>query len=134
MGLGNVQNFFRGAGLDKLMQHFTTIKLRIFNLAPQFAIGKGTCTALPKLHIGFWVQGVFAPQAPGILGTLPHCFSALEDNRLKAHLRQQQCCENTARAKANDDWPLLYFLRCFRYKVIAGIGRRSHMNIASKMS
>ena len=89
MGLGNVQNFFRGASLNKLMQYFASVKFRIFNLAPQLAIGKGAGTTLPKLHIGFWVKNIFTPQAPGILGTLPHRFSALQDNRLKAHLRKQ---------------------------------------------
>src|SRR5450830_650299 len=86
--LADVEDFFRCAGLDELVQHFAPVEFRVFDLAVELAIGKGPGAALTELHVGLRVEHTFAPQAPGVLGAFAHFLAALEDDRLEAHLRQ----------------------------------------------
>ena len=76
---------------------------RVFDLAPQLAVRKRTRAAFAKLHVRLGVQHAFSPQAPGVFGALTNLLAALQNDRLKTHLRQQQRRKNTARPKANDD-------------------------------
>jgi hypothetical protein len=72
---------------------------RILDLAVKLAVRKGAGAAFAKLDIGFRVEHAFAPQAPGIFRALAHHLAALQDDGAKAHLRQQQAREDTARAR-----------------------------------
>jgi hypothetical protein len=71
-------------------------KLRILDLAVELAVGKGAGAALAELHVRLRVELALAPQAPGVLGAFAHRLAALQDQRPKAHLRQQQAGEEAA--------------------------------------
>ncbi|CSC20320.1 Uncharacterised protein [Vibrio cholerae] len=86
--LTHIQNLFWRARFNKLGDHFTAIEVRIFHLTVQLTIGKRTGTAFTKLHVRFGIQSTLTPKAEGIFGTLTHLFAALNDDRVKTHLRQ----------------------------------------------
>ncbi|MCY1173122.1 hypothetical protein D9M73_132750 [compost metagenome] len=101
----DVEDLVRRASPDELFQHLAAVVLRVLDLAVELAVGECPRAALAELHVGFRVEHAFAPQAPGVLGALAYFGAALEDDRLEAHLRQQQPGENPARAEADDDRP-----------------------------
>ncbi|CRZ47118.1 Uncharacterised protein [Vibrio cholerae] len=86
--LTHIQNFFWRARFDKFGDHFAAVEVGIFHLAVQFSIRKRTGTAFTKLHVRFGIQSTLTPKAEGIFGTLTHLFAALNDDRVKPHLRQ----------------------------------------------
>ncbi len=107
MGLADSQNFLRCACLYKLLQYLASQVSPILDLAVQFSIGEGASATLAKLYIGFCFQFPFAPQSPGIFSALPYVQAAFYDDGAKAHLRQQQSCQDTAGAKADDNGGVL---------------------------
>ena len=103
MRLGEIEDFGRRAGLDELGQHLAAVVMRVLDLAVQLAVGERAGAAFAELHIGFRVQLAPPPQAPGVLGALAHHLAALQEDRAKAHLRQDQSGEQAARAGADHD-------------------------------
>ena len=123
--LAHIHDFFRRTRLDELGQHLAPEVPRILDLAVKLAIRKSTCTAFAELHVGFRIQHRLAPQAPGVLRALTHDFAALQNNRTKSHLRQQQACEQAAWPAADHHWALRTVtrnaLRRARDEAIAGV-------------
>nr|GFD51631.1 hypothetical protein [Tanacetum cinerariifolium] len=74
----DVEDFFRRPGLDELVQDLATVKLRVLDLAVEFAVGKGACAAFAELNVGLWVEHVFTPQAPSVFGPLTDFLATLE--------------------------------------------------------
>ena len=101
MGVGSVQNFFGRTGLHELLHHLASEVARVLDLAVQLAVGKRAGAAFAELHIALRVELAFAPQAPGIFGSLAHGFAAFQNNWLEAHLRQHQRGKNAAGPKAH---------------------------------
>ncbi|MNF41832.1 hypothetical protein D3C84_228700 [compost metagenome] len=99
--LADVEDFLRGAGLDEFGQDLAAMVLRVLDLAVQLAVGESPGTAFTELHVRFGVEHVLAPQAPGVLGALANFGAALENDRLEAHLCQQQAGKNAARAETD---------------------------------
>ncbi len=106
MGFGDEQDLFRRAGFDEFRQHLAAMQKRVADLGIELAVGEGAGTALAELHVGFGLQGVAAPQAPGVLGALADGLATFEDDRAKTHLRQQQGRENPAGAGADHHWAI----------------------------
>ena len=129
MRLADVEDFFRRAGLDELVQDFATVEFRVLDLAVELAVGKGPGAALAELHIGLGVEHAFTPQAPGVLGALAHFLAALEDDRLEAHLRQQQAGKNAAGAKTDHDRAFGQPLRRLAHYVVADVRRRVDVTV-----
>ncbi len=125
--LADVENLLRRAGLDELVQDFATVVVRVLDLAVELAVGEGPGTAFAELHVGFGVEYVLAPQAPGVLGTLANFLAAFEDDRLEAHLRQQQTGEDAAGAEADHDRPLTQVGRRLADHLVADI--RGHIDV-----
>ena len=96
------ENFGRRAGGDEFGEHLPAEMPRVLDLAPQLAVGKRAGAALPELHVRFRVQHALPPEAPGVLGPFTHDLAAVDDDRSKAHLGQQQSREKTARSGADD--------------------------------
>ncbi|MNM67213.1 hypothetical protein D3C81_787340 [compost metagenome] len=105
--LADVEDLVRCTGFDELVQYLAAVVLRVLDLAVELAVGEGPGTAFAKLHVRLGVEHAFTPQAPGVLGALTNFLAALKDDRLEAHLRQQQAGKNPARAEADDDRALL---------------------------
>src|SRR5690606_9772608 len=105
--LVDVEDLVRRTGLDEFLQHLAAAVLRVLDLAVQLAVGEGTGAAFAELHIGLGVEHALAPQAPGVLGALAHFLATFEDDRLEAHLRQQEAGEDAARAETDHDRALL---------------------------
>ena len=126
MGSAVGKDFFRCAGNDKFMQYLAPKMAAIFDLTPEFAIGKGAGAALTKLYIGLGVEFAFAPKPPGLFGALANFLTTLKHYGFKPHLGQHQRCENAAGAKADDYRALLVSLgklgQWFSDKLIVGVG------------
>lgn len=105
MRFADQQNFGWCASLDELGHDLAAQMARVLDLAVKLAVGKGAGAAFTKLHIGFGVQNLFAPQAPGVLGAFADLFAALQDDGFKPHLCQQQGRKNSAGAKTNHHGP-----------------------------
>src|SRR5690606_39368395 len=85
VGFVYVENFFRCTGTHKFLHNLAAVKIRIFDLAVEFAIRKKTSTTLAKLNVGCRVEHAIAPQPPGILGALAHLLAAFQHQWSKAH-------------------------------------------------
>ena len=118
----DVENLIGRARFDKLVQDFAAVVFWVFDLAVELAVRECACAALTKLHVGFRVEHVFTPQSPGVFGALAHFCAALNDDRLEAHLCQQQARENTAGPEADHNWAFAQVLRCLAYYFVADIG------------
>ena len=88
MRFAHIQNLRWRAGFNELGEYLMAIMLRVLDLAVQFAIGEGASAAFTKLHIGFGIELVLAPQCEGVLGTLAHFLTTLQNDGFKAHLCQ----------------------------------------------
>ena len=115
--LADVEDLLRRAGLDELVEHLAREVARVADLAVELAVGEGAGAALAELHVGLRVEHAAAPQAPGVLRALAHRLAALEHDRREAHLREDQCREQPARAEADDD-------RTQARRVVAGGGAK----------
>src|SRR5581483_5085332 len=95
-----VENFLGRARLDELRQHFAPEMARVLDLAVQLAVRERAGAAFAELHVRFRIELRFPPEFPRILGALAHFLAALEHDRTKTHLRQQQRREQTTRAES----------------------------------
>ncbi|MNC20081.1 hypothetical protein D3C75_680240 [compost metagenome] len=134
MRLVDVEDLVRRTGLDELFQHFAAVVLRVLDLAVQLAVGEGTGAAFAELHVGLGVEHALAPQAPGVLGALAHFLAALEDDRLEAHLCQQQAGEDAARAEADHDRALLQIGRGLADELVGDVWRRADVAIVGELA
>ena len=66
MGLGIVQDGFRGSGLNEFLQYEAAADGFVFYQGVQLAIGKGTGTAFAELYVGFGIQLSMLEKAQGI--------------------------------------------------------------------
>jgi hypothetical protein len=98
--------------------------LGVLDLAVELAVGEGAGAAFAELHVGFGVEGVLAPQAPGVLGALAHGLAALEHDGPEAHLGQHQRGEDAAGAEADDHRAVAEALRGLADEVVSmsGVG------------
>lgn len=119
--LVDVQDFVWRTGLDEFFQHFAAVVLRVLDLAVQLAVREGTGAAFTELHVGLRVEHAFTPQAPGVLGALAHFLAAFEDDRLEAHLCQQQAGKDAARAETDHDRALLQACRGLADKLVGDV-------------
>ncbi|MNL37114.1 hypothetical protein D3C87_1592380 [compost metagenome] len=133
MRLADVEDFFRGTGLDEFVQDFTAEEFRVLDLAVELAVGECPRAAFAELHVGFRVEHAFAPQAPGVLGALAYFGAAFEDDRLEAHLRQQQPGENPARTEADDDRTRTQIDRRLAYRFVADIRRHADVTVIGEL-
>jgi hypothetical protein len=101
VGMRFGEDFRRGARLDEFDQHLATQVAGVLDLAVELAVGKRACAAFAELHIRFRVQNAASPKAPGVLGPLTDHLAPVQDKGTKAHLRQDQACEQTARPGAD---------------------------------
>ena len=88
---------------DELVDHLARQVARVADLAPQLAVGERAGAAFAELHVRFGIEDAAPPQAPGVARALAHRAAALEDERAKPHLRQQQRGEDAAGAEADHD-------------------------------
>jgi hypothetical protein len=130
--LRDVEDFLRRARLDELGQHLAAEMARILDLAVELAVGKRPCPALAELHVGFRVEHVLAPQAPGVLGALAHRLAALQYDRPETHLRQYQRGEDPARAETDDDRAFRQMLGGVPDEVIFHVGRRREVTVVAE--
>ena len=130
--LADVQDFRRRVGLDEFHQDLAAVMLGILDLAPEFAIRKSTGTALTILHVRFGMQLALAPQAKGVLGALAHCLATLQDDRPKAHLRQDQSGEQAARTGADDHRAILQPGGSLRHEMVTGVRRKADRAICAQ--
>ncbi len=96
------QNFRRRARVHKFLHDLASQMARVFDLAPQLAVRESARPALAELHIAVGMQIALAPQIPCVLRALAYRRSALQYQRLEAHLRQQQRGKHAAGAKTHD--------------------------------
>ncbi|MNI32593.1 hypothetical protein D3C73_865120 [compost metagenome] len=123
----DIEDFFRRAGLDELVQDFAANEFRVLDLAVELAVGEGPRAAFAELHVGLGVEHAFSPQAPGVFGALTHFGAAFEDDRLEAHLCEQQPGENPARTEPDDDRASAQIGRCLADFLVADI--RCHVDV-----
>src|SRR3546814_9686182 len=100
------QNIVRRARRDEFLQHLASQEARILHPAIELAVGKSPRPALAELDIAVGIQLGPAPQAPCILGPLPHHLAPVQDDRAEAHLREDQPRDQAARSRDDDDGPL----------------------------
>src|SRR3546814_11962849 len=79
------QNIVRRARRDEFLQHLASQEARILHPAIELAVGKSPRPALAELDIAVGIQLGPAPQAPCILGPLPHHLAPVQDDRAEAH-------------------------------------------------
>src|SRR4029078_8963927 len=103
MGLSDGKDLGRRAGRDELGQHLAIAVLVILDAAVELAIGEGAGTAFAELDIGIGVEGRAPPEVPGVLSALTYNLPAFEDDWAKAHLREDQSCEQATRTGADDE-------------------------------
>ena len=130
--LGEVEDFLRRAGLNELGEHLAPEVARVFDLAVELAVGESTGATLPELHVRLWVELVFAPQLPGVLGAFAHGLAAFEDDRAKPHLREDQRGENAGRPETDDQWAES---KCFRragHEMVGHVRRLGDARIVGK--
>ncbi len=130
MRLGEIEDFRRRAGLDELRQHLAAVVVRVLDLAVQLAVGERAGAAFAELHIRFRVQLAPAPQAPGVIGALANHLAALQKDRAKAHLRQDQSREQAAGAGSDHDRPWDLRGRRLRHEAVAQVGRNREIAVA----
>ena len=130
--LVDVEDLGRRAGLDEFLQHLAPVMLRVLDLTVQLAVGKGAGAALAELHVRVRVEFALAPQAPGVLGAFADDLAALEDDRAKPHLRQQQAGEQAARAGADDQRARRPAGGRLRDETVGGVGRRHDVALAAQ--
>ncbi|MNZ81480.1 hypothetical protein D3C78_1001490 [compost metagenome] len=131
--LVDVEDLFRRAGLDELLQHLAAEEVGVLDLAVQLAVGEGPGAALAELHVGLGVEHALAPQAPGVLGALAHFLAALEDDRAKAHLRQQQAGEDAARTEADHQRALLQLLGRVADELVAHVRAGADLPVVGEL-
>ena len=124
------ENFLRRAGLDELCQHLAAKKARILDLAVEFAVRKCARAAFAELHIGFGIEDGAAPKPPRVLGAFAHDLAAIQDDRSKPHLRQDEAGEQSAWSSADHEWAVFDVFRRTRDKAVFHVRRRTHMHIA----
>ena len=127
--LADEEDFLGRAGLDELLQHLAPVVQRIADLAVQLAVGKRAGAALAELDVGLGVQFAFAPQVPGVARAFAHGLAAVEDDRPKPHLRQDQSGKQPARPEADDDRPMRQRGRRTRHRTVGVVGRDPHVAI-----
>ncbi|KPY81638.1 hypothetical protein ALO94_200408 [Pseudomonas syringae pv. spinaceae] len=130
----DVENFFRRARFHELVQHLAADEFRVLDLAVKLAVGERTGTAFTELHVGLGVEHVLAPQRPRVLGALAHFGAALEDDRLEAHLRQQQPGKNAARPEAHHYRALAQAFRGVTDHFIADIRCRADVTVIGELA
>ena len=125
--LADEKDFLGGAGLDELVQDLAAMMLRVLDLAVELAVGKGPGAAFAELYVGLGVEHVLAPQAPGVLGALAHFLAALENDRLEAHLCEQQAGKDPAGPEADHQRSLRVTLGRMANHLVADI--RRHVDV-----
>jgi hypothetical protein len=128
----HVQDLGRRAGVDELLHHLAAQVARILDLAVELAVGEGAGAAFAELHVRFRVEHVLAPQAPGVLGPFAHVLAALQHDGVQAHLRQQQCREDAARAEADHHWPELGRYVCVVRMPVHHVRAAHHVRVAGE--
>jgi len=130
----DVQDLVRCTGLDELFQDLAAVVVRVLDLAVELAVGEGPGAAFAELHVGLGVEHAFAPQAPGVLGALAHFLAALEDDRLEAHLGQQQAGKDTAGAEANHDRTFFQVGRGMADELVGDVGCHADVVIVGELA
>ena len=88
------EDLLAGTTGHQLLQHLAAVVLRIAHLAVKLAVRKRSGTALTELGIRFRVERDGPPpEAEGVSGALLHSLTPFQQQRAKAHLRQQQSSE-----------------------------------------
>ena len=108
------------------------MEVRVLDLAVELAIRERAGAALAELDVGFRIQRVLAPQAPGVLGPFTHRLAAFEDDRPETHLRQHQSSEQAAGAGADDDRALGEVFRGTGNEAIGHVRRRDQMSLVGE--
>src|SRR5205085_11333198 len=101
--LGDPEDLFRGAGTDQLVEDLARQVARVADLAPQLAVRERSGAAFAELHVRFRVEDAAPPQAPGVARPLAHRAAALEHDRTKSGLGEDERGEDSARPEADDD-------------------------------
>ncbi len=92
----------------QFFQDFAAVMIRITDLAVELPIRKCSCTALPKLGIGFWIElSCTTPKSKRIGRSLFHGLSPFQQQRAKSHLSQQESGKITTRTSSDHHRPLL---------------------------
>jgi hypothetical protein len=129
MGLG--QDLVGRAGLDELLQHLAAQVAGILDLAVELAVREGARPALAELDVGLRVQLAAPPQAPGVLGPLAHHLAPVQDDRLEAHLGQDQPGEQPAGPGADHHGARAFeVLRRLGDQAVVGVRRRPYLAVA----
>jgi len=101
VGVRGKQDVAGRSGLHELVHHLAAQMPRVLDLAVELAIREGAGAAFAELHIALGLQHFFAPETPGVLGPLAYRFAAFEHDGSETHLRQRQCRQHAAGAKAH---------------------------------
>ncbi len=130
MRFTHIQDFRRGIGFDKFVQHLATVMLRILHLAVELAVGESAGTAFAELYIRFRMQFPLAPQTERILRALAHHLAAFQDDRPKTHLRQDQAGKEATWTGADHHWTRSQSGRRLRDEMVIGVRRRRNVAVA----
>ena len=103
MRFADSEDLLRCTRLDELFEHLATVVLWILDLAVQLAVGKRAGAAFTELHVGFRIKHAVAPERPGVASALAHGFATLDDDRLQAGLRENQCRHDSAGTATDND-------------------------------
>ncbi len=120
--------------LTNSSSHFAAVVLRVLDLAVQLAVREGAGAAFAELHIGLGVEYAFAPQAPGILGALAYFLATFKDDRLEAHLCQQQAGEDAAGAETDHDRAFLQACRGLADELVGDVRRWADVAIVGELA
>src|SRR3546814_8128658 len=72
---------------------------------------------------------LFRSHVPGVLGTFAHFLAAVQDDRAKTHLRQDQSGEQAAGAEADHQWAMFGPGRRLGHEAIVRVRRRLHVRV-----
>ena len=103
VGFRDEEDFLGRASLDEFLQDLAAEMARILDLRIEFAVRERACAAFAELCVGVRVQLALAPEPERVDRSLAYDLAAFEDDRVEAHLGEDQAREQAARAEADDD-------------------------------
>ena len=101
--MGIDQDFPGSARFGELGEDLATEMPRILDLAPELSIRESPGAPLAELHVRLGIQHTAPPETPRVLRPFSNALAAIENDRSKAHFREDQSGEEAARPRTDHD-------------------------------